>query len=190
MKRIAFLLGVLLMLLGFEANANETIELSQASKDSIMYSKLSPEQLIELKKNDNLVELKRIEARSKDNMPFSQIGLVTIVTTPFIFVLVLIYMNVRMRNRESQRRYDIYMKSLEMGQVVPTHFFDEPERKRASNLKSGILWLAVGLALVLYFSLEKDFDALILGIVPAFVGAGYILVHWLDKPLKKQGRDE
>lgn len=57
MKRIAFLLGVLLMLLGFEANAHETVELSQASKDSIMYAKLSPEQLIELKKTTILLNL-------------------------------------------------------------------------------------------------------------------------------------
>ena len=189
MKRIAFLLGVLIMLLGFEAHANENRRL-EAARDSIMYEKLSPEQLIELKKNENLVELRRIEASAKDSMPFSQLGLLAIVAMPFAFVLIIILLNVRMRNRESQRRYDIYMKSLEMGQNIPAHFFDEPEKKRASNLKNGILWLAVGLALVIYFVIVKEHDALVLGIVPAFVGAGYLLVHWLDKPIQKTTRNE
>ncbi|MGB4414368.1 MAG: DUF6249 domain-containing protein [Paludibacter sp.] len=85
----------------------------------------------------------------------------------------------------SQRRHDIYLKSLEMGQTVPEHFFAEPKKaKTVSNLKNGILWSAVGLALLIYFIVEQENEAFIVGIVPAFVGVGYILVHFLDKPKK------
>lgn len=61
--------------------------------------------------------------------------------------------------------------------------FEEPKKANpASNLKRGILWLAVGLAVVLSFVVLHKTDGLILGIVPAFIGAGYLLVHFLDKP--------
>jgi len=70
-----------------------------------------------------------------------------------------------------------------MGQTVPEHFFDEPKKANsASNIKRGILWLAIGLAVLIYFIVEHKNDALILGIVPTFVGIGYLLVHFLDKP--------
>jgi len=49
-------------------------------------------------------------------------------------------------------------------------------------LKKGILWAAVGLALLIYFIIEHKNNGLILGIVPTFIGIGYLLVHYLDKP--------
>ena len=92
-------------------------------------------------------------------------------------------MNVRQKNIESKRKYDLYTKSLEMGQTIPENFFDEPKKANpASNLKRGILWLAVGLAVLVSFVVLHKTNGLILGIVPAFVGAGYLLVHFLDKP--------
>jgi hypothetical protein len=72
-----------------------------------------------------------------------------------------------------------------MGQTVPEHFFDEPKKANpASNLKRGVLWLAVGLAVVVSFMVMHQREGLIVGIVPAFLGAGYLLVHFLDKPKK------
>jgi len=59
-----------------------------------------------------------------------------------------------------------------------------PKSKTVSNLKYGILWSVVGLALLIYFIVEQENEAFIVGIVPAFVGIGYILVHFLDKPKK------
>jgi len=70
-----------------------------------------------------------------------------------------------------------------MGQSIPEHFFDEPKKANvASNLKKGILWLVVGLTLVISFLVINENDVLIWGIVPAFVGIGYLLVNKLDNP--------
>ena len=100
-----------------------------------------------------------------------------------VFAGIVIVVNLRAKNTESKRRYDLFTKSLEMGQTVPEHFFDEPKKANpASNLKRGILWLAVGLAVVVSFLVLHEHDGLILGIIPAFVGAGYLVVHFLDKP--------
>lgn len=163
----------------------EKRELSQASKDSILYSKLSAEQLLELKDKENLVELQRIKAENGNDIPLNGFGIVMIVLMPFLFVIFVMIILSRIRNRESQRKYDLYMKSLEMGQTIPEHFFDEPKKSnQISNLKKGILWLSIGLALLIYVIFIYETDALILGIVPTFVGVGYLLVHYLDKPKK------
>ncbi|MEI6554821.1 MAG: DUF6249 domain-containing protein [Paludibacter sp.] len=158
-------------------------EIQQQKKDSIMLSKLSPNQLLELKKGEQEVEKEKIEADRHAEMPLPSFIIFLICALPFLFAGTIIVVNVRQKNMESKRKYDLFTKSLEMGQTVPEHFFDDPKKVNpASNLKRGVIWLAVGLAVIISFVIMHKHDGLILGIVPAFVGAGYLIVHFLDKP--------
>jgi hypothetical protein len=196
MKQL-FLLLVSFMLLtsSVAINAQDEVpaekvktELTQAEKDSIMYEKLNSDQLLELKKQEFVVELERIEADSKENMPLNGLGIVTIVLLPFLFVIAIIFLNVRQKIVESKRKYDLYMKSLEMGQTIPEHFFDEPKNvSKPSNLKRGIILLMVGISFGLFAFIKRDTDLFILlaTIIPTFVGIGYLLVHKLEKPAKE-----
>lgn len=200
MKRIGFLLVAIFLFMGIQASAagvnidslkNElkeevvknSKELHELQKDSLMLSKLSPSQLLDLKRQEFEVEKQRIENEGRNDMPLNGFGIFMITLLPFVFIVVVLFIQARARNRESQRRYDIYMKSIEMGQSVPEHFFDEPKKTNApSNLKKGILWLVIGLGIVISFLLMNERDGLIVGIIPGFVGIGYLLVHKLDKP--------
>jgi len=196
MKRLGLLLLAMTLFVGANAAKpainidslkNEIVknskEIFEQKKDSITFSKLSPNQILELKKGEQEVQKKQIENEGRNEMPFNGFELFMICLLPFLFVAVIIGLNVRAKNAESKRRYDLYSKSLEMGQTVPEHFFDEPKKANpSSNLKKGILWAAVGLALLIYFIIEHKNNGLILGIVPTFIGIGYLLVHYLDKP--------
>jgi|ERR1035437_3520646 hypothetical protein len=154
-----------------------------ASKDSVMMSKLSSDQIMELEKAKIDLERQKVDASSGDHLPLSPFAIFMICLLPFLFVAIIITLNVRSKNAESKRRYDLYTKSLDLGQTVPEHFFDLPKQANASsNLKRGILWLVVGIALLIYFIVVSNHEALIVGIVPTFVGIGYLLVHFLDKP--------
>ncbi|MFT3752389.1 MAG: DUF6249 domain-containing protein [Paludibacter sp.] len=200
MKRIGFLLVAIFLFLGVQANpagvnidslknelkeevVKNSEELHKLQKDSLLLSKLSPSQLLDLKRQEFEVEKQRIENEGRNDMPLNGFGIFMIVLLPFVFIIVVLFIQARARNRESQRRYDIYMKSIEMGQSVPEHFFDEPKKANApSNLKKGILWLVIGLGIVISFLVINEKDGLIIGIIPCFVGIGYLLVHQLDKP--------
>lgn len=174
-----------------EEIATNNKDLRQQQKDSLMLTKLSGEQLMELKKQEIELERKRIENDAESDMPLGAAGVVIICMLPFVMVIGIILINARARSAESKRRYDIYMKSLEMGQAVPEHFFEEPERKKnpSSNLKRGVICMAVGLALVVAFLVRRNDGLLIGGIIPAFIGAGYLLVHYLEKPKNNQVSD-
>jgi hypothetical protein len=153
-----------------------------SSKDSMLMQKLSSDQLMELEKDRLSVERQKVEADSDNKLPMGPFAIFMICLLPFLFAAVIIISNVRSKNAESKRRYDLYSKSLEMGQTVPEHFFDEPKKDPSTNLKKGILWLVVGLALLISFIIMSHKNALIVGIVPTFVGVGYLLVHFLEKP--------
>lgn len=196
MKQL-FLLLVSFMLLtsSVAINAQDEVpaekvktELTKAEKDSILFDKLNSDQLLELKKQEMVVELERIDAESREDMPLGSFAIVLIVILPFLFVIAIIYLNVRQKNIESKRKYDLYMKSLEMGQTIPEHFFDEPKNvSKPSNLKRGIILLMIGISFGLYAFIKRDTDLIILlaAIIPTFVGIGYLLVHKLEKPAKK-----
>lgn len=162
---------------------NNDAQLRQSQKDSIMLSKLSPNQLADLKKQELEVQKQRVENEGRSDMPFNGFQLFMICLLPFLFVATLVYIITKAKKDESKRKYDLYTKSLEMGQTVPEHFFDEPQKANpSSNLKKGILWFMVGLALILSFVLIEERKGLIFGIIPTFVGLGYLLVHYLEKP--------
>ena len=161
------------------------VEMTKDQKDSVLFSKLTPDQLIQLKKMELEVEKQRIEARSKEDMPLNGFGIVMIVLAPFLFVIGIILISNRAKQSESKRRYEIYMKSVELGQPVPAHFFDEPERKnKSSNLKRGIIAMMVGLSFGIYVLVSKDTRLIFMmaALIPGLVGIGYILVHFLEKP--------
>jgi len=200
MRRIGFLLMAILLFVGIQTSKagvnvdslkNElkeeliknSKELHDIQKDSFILSKLSPVQLMELKQKELEVKQQEAENDGRSDMPLNGFGIVLICMLPFLFAGTIIVVNVRAKKEESKRKYDLYTKSLEMGQTVPEHFFDEPKKVNpSSNLKRGILWLVIGLGLVISFLVIHEKDGLILGIVPAFVGVGYLLVHFLEKP--------
>ena len=196
MKRIGLFLLALTLFVGANAVASTidmdslkdeivktSKEIQDQKKDSIMLSKLSPNQLLELKKGEQEVEKQKIEAERHADMPLPSFIIFLICALPFLFVGTIIVVNVRHKNMESKRKYELYTKSLEMGQTIPENFFDEPKKANpASNLKRGVIWLAVGLAVLISFVIMQKHNGLILGIVPAFVGVGYLIVHFLDKP--------
>jgi len=196
MKRLGLFLLALTLIVGARA-AEKSInidslkqaiianskEIQEQKKDSVMFSKLSPNQILELKKDEMEVQKKQIDKEGRNEMPLNGAGIVLICLLPFLFVATIIFIKVRAQKEESKRRYDLYSKSLDMGQTVPEHFFDEPKKANAnSNLKKGILWSAIGVALWIYFAVVNNHEALIVGIVPTFLGIGYLLVHFLDKP--------
>ncbi len=199
MKRIGLFLLTLLLFVGANAApkginvdslknelrqeiVNNDAQLRQSQKDSIMLSKLSPSQLVDLKKQELEVQKQQVENEGRSDTPFTGIQLFMICLLPFFFVATLVFIITRAKKEESNRRYDLYTKSLEMGQTIPAHFFDAPKKQSTlSNLKKGILWLMLGLGLFISLAINHKTDMYIFGIVPSFIGIGYLLVHYLDK---------
>jgi hypothetical protein len=203
MKKLVLLVFSLILFsgIGFAQNKSDVSShpslpaalenLTQREKDSILLNKLLPEQLLELKKAELENERKKIEANAREDMPFTGFQLFLICVLPFLFVIILIWIIYAAKNKESKRKFELYMKALEMGQPVPEDFFQKDKKdKPNSNLKKGVLWAAVGLALLIYFIITHNNDGLIVGIVPTFVGIGYLVVHFFDRQKNNQSIEQ
>jgi len=196
MKRIGLFLLALTLFVGANA-ANPTVinkdsvkevrithteRDENSAKDSMMMQKLSSDQIMQLERDRLELERQKVDANSGNKLPMSPFAIFMICLLPFLFAAVIIIGSIRSKSAESKRRYDLYSKSLEMGQTVPEHFFDDQKKDPTTNLKRGILWFVIGLALLISFIVMSQKEALIVGIVPTFVGIGYLLVHFLEKP--------
>jgi len=196
MKRIGLFLLALTLFVGANA-ANPTVinkdsvkevrithteRDENSAKDSMMMQKLSSDQIMQLERDRLELERQKVDANSGNKLPMSPFAIFMICLLPFLFAAVNIIGSIRSKSAESKRRYDLYTKSLEMGQTVPEHFFDDQKKDPTTNLKRGILWFVIGLALLISFIVMSQKEALIVGIVPTFVGIGYLLVHFLEKP--------
>lgn len=198
MKRFGIiLLGIILWAGAFAQNQQQTVKTDTAlatsvsgdslkslymnkdldPKEAILLQKLTPQQILELEKQ-------RVEQKKFNDMPLPPWAIVLICIAPFIMVILIVFFSVKARKEREKSRHDLYLKSMELGQPLPEKFFEEPEKK-SSNLKKGVIWLAVGLAVVLGFLIINETDGLFLGIIPAFVGAAYLIVYFIEDRNKK-----
>ena len=124
------------------------------------------------------------------------IGTITVVLIPFIFVIVIEWL----KNKDKRIRYELqanlYSKALENGQPIPTELFFEPKKKNnpINPLNVGIICVAIGIGLTLLFLLMSIFGTQIdngfstvmkvfsaMGIIPFLIGVAFVIIHFVGK---------
>lgn len=194
MKKLGFILITIMLFTGANAQVqpNERLEDTTAAvtisndslvklfmngdldaKEALLLNKLNPEQLLQLEKQ-------RIEQEKFDDMPLPAWAIVLITTAPFLMVILIVFFSIKAKKEREKARYDLYLKSMEAGQPLPEKIFEEPVKK-VSNLQRGAIWLAVGLGVVIFGLFENESSLMGLGAIPAFVGAAYLLVYFIEK---------
>jgi hypothetical protein len=118
---------------------------------------------------------------------------VVVLTVPFIFVIVIEWLKSVDRRKRYNLQSELYAKALEKGQDIPVDLFVEP-KKKGNHLYTGIICIAVGIGLALFFLLMSVSFAQIqgkaatvfravaaIGIIPFFVGAAFFIIHFIEK---------
>ena len=191
MKRVGIILVGIILWTGISAQVqtdstnvavNDSIIEKYAStgenvRDAILLQKLNPDQLLEIEKQ----RLDNERHRDSNEIPVPMWALVLISTAPFIMVVFIIFFTSRTKKEREKARYDLYLKSIEMGQSIPEKIFEEPEKKDSSRLQSGLVWLGVGMALVIV-GISTNNDGLLFGLIPGFVGLGILIAYLIEKP--------
>jgi uncharacterized membrane protein len=118
-----------------------------------------------------------------------------VLTVPFVFVIIITWLKNNEKSKRYQLQADLYGKALEKGQPVPTDWFKNAEQKKKRNpLNIGIVCIAVGVAMSVFFWLmaiglgrfEKEaYEALTsvssVGIIPFLIGVAYVIIHFIEK---------
>lgn len=150
-------------------------------KELLLLQKLSPAQIMELEKMK--LEKDSNITYVKPDKSISQILVVTLCMLPFIFAIYFFNLYFKNRNIESQRKHQIYMKALELGQPVPEIAFREEKKAKFSRLQVSLLWIGAGVGMtVAGIVTQAQFFGLVIGIIPAFIGIGMLIAYYIEKP--------
>jgi len=112
-------------------------------------------------------------------IPIVVVTMLAVFGAPVLIVAVIMYFGFS-KTRALHRTVRLMV---EKGQEVPAALLNPPSAQRQrSDMRRGVLLLMVGLGLVIFFGVIADWDSGVwtLGMIPALIGAGYLLVWKLE----------
>jgi hypothetical protein len=128
-----------------------------------------------------------------DGLNGGQIIAIVAIVGCIFFPIVLVGFIVFLKTREKKRCYeleaDLYAKAIEKGMEVPKDLFTgfKGNKPKTSSLEKGIILIAVGIGLglfLLFVDGGSHITEAAVGFIPAIIGVGYLLIHFLVKKQK------
>lgn len=104
-----------------------------------------------------------------------------IFVVPFIAIVLVMWFIFSYKHKQNKLKAGLMTKAIENGQIIPDNFFEKKKKKR-SPLQTGIIWVAVGLGISVFLLIAaQKIQPVGLGIIPLFIGIGYLFIHFFDK---------
>lgn len=112
-------------------------------------------------------------------------GLIFTFCTPIILVAMILFY----RMRKTRLLHETIAKLVEKGQPIPEALLSpkSAQQSKSSDLRTGIILIAVGLGLSIFFYAltdRNDANVWAIGIIPLMIGVGYV-VAWKLEPEKR-----
>ena len=166
------LLLTLLMSFAFALQAEECVPRDSLELDTANV-------VTEVIKQDASPVVEKNVKESNDNIDVIEIvGCVT----PFIFVLILVALNIYSKIKRTRMRNELVMKALDKGVVLPDYVFsDGKKRKKTDALGTALIVMAVGVAVPLFFAMNDAFEVAILTSMIFLIGLAKLIVYLVNK---------
>jgi len=119
------------------------------------------------------------------------------LTVPFIFAIIIIWIQSEERRKRHQLQADLYAKALDKGLPVPTDLFPQPKKRRHPHpLSVGAICIFIGAGITLALWLASIFATQIdggegpsmafklfslTGIIPFMIGIAFVIIHFIEK---------
>jgi hypothetical protein len=115
---------------------------------------------------------------------------VMIILVISLFIITLVSMNLRFKARKLE--HDEIVKAIESGQDLPELKLKKPEADFMGDMRKGILWLASGTGIFLFFIKGDNGMSEVAGIgfIPMFVGLALIAISLISKYMSEKPGDE
>ena len=108
----------------------------------------------------------------------AMMAVILVFGTPVIIVIAILMH----RARRTQRIHETVLRLAEKGLPIPPDLFvDKPPEDMRSSLHKGVVLIAVGLGLTIFFlTLPERNVPWGVGMIPLLIGVGYMIVWWLE----------
>lgn len=173
---IALIIGLTLgLLIGVAVHAEGTADMNSATID-LTKGKEIPKEIVEKLNADQLYELMQIKMDKSADVPMLVPVIVGIVfACPVAIVAVILWY----RHRRNAMLHKTLAAMIDKGVPIPPELL-HPEQPRRSDLRRGVILIALGLGIVVFFLGQKD-NAWGLGFIPLLIGVGYLITWKMEQ---------
>ena len=187
-KLIVFLALTGFIFFGYTAKAvvqtTDPVTAKEVIEDSLNKG-LTSNQLFELEK------MKLEQERMKNEMMMEEgptdLVAIFVPIAMFLVCFFIVFFVLYFRRKEREAKYRVIEKSLEHGQTLPEGIFEEKKIKRQwSSIRTGIILFTLGVGIFITFLLIDEKEASFLGIIPIFLGLGFLLIGWIESKKKNK----
>lgn len=124
-----------------------------------------------------------------------------IIIMPMIMVIAIVWIESYGKRKRSEYEANLYAKAIEHGQELPKAVLDRlgKNTRKKSPLENGIILLSIGAGISLFFMFAEGVtvngfshsvaNGMAMGIIPAALGVGHLIVHFLENR-RKRGQDD
>ncbi len=146
-------------------------------------NKLNSNQLVELiKHQQTLVHEKELALAKLDSPALSSNFIGTLLSILLIvFILSLYAVPYYFNSKKEKGRQQIILNLIEKDKDIPLELLAKPKKVVRSDLHKGIQWTMLGLSLCLVvFILKSGHNYWTIGLIPLFIGIGYLILSKLN----------
>ena|ERR1700687_2418828 len=105
----------------------------------------------------------------------AMLGMVLSFATPLLLVAIILYY----RHRKLRITHETIAHLADKGLPVPPELL-APPRSPASGLRAGLVLIALGIGLAIFFAQARG-GLWSIGLIPGLMGAALLLAWWIDK---------
>ena len=156
---------------------------------SEVINKLDNKDVVEIIKYREMLAQEKELANAKMNMPNLTSELTATIWSILIgvFILSLFAIPYYFNSKRTKARQQIINKLIEKDRDIPKELLAKPHKTRRSDLHKGTVLIALGLSLcIVIFILRIYGNFWTIGLVPLFIGIGYVISFILDRLIKSK----
>lgn len=95
------------------------------------------------------------------------------LTIPFLTAIAIVWIILYYRRERERDKYHILEKAIEHDRQLPAAFYHSVQKPIVQKIQSGICWIGVGIAFIIFF-ICIDESVWSIGIIPVFIGLAQI----------------
>jgi hypothetical protein len=192
MKRMSFCFLVLFASFILAVQSFGQISQSDSVKtdlnlSSVVVNKLDNKDIVEIiEYREKLVQEKEMAKMHSPNLTSESTATIWSILIG-IFILSLFVIPYYFNFKKAKTRQLIITKLIEKDIAIPKELLAKPKKTRRSDLHNGIVYIAFGLSLcIVIFILRIHSNFWTIGLIPMFIGIGYVISFKLDHSIESK----
>lgn len=119
---------------------------------------------------------------SKGSTLIAIMGIVGVFIAPAVVAIFIVWLVFRHKGKREEMKFGTLKLMVEKGVPIPEHFsFMDPAPAPGASLRRGLILIALGIGLVVFFLIVNASAAAGLGAIPLFIGLAYLLIWYLER---------